>query len=121
MFKSLLALLGGISLFLYGLKNISCGAESAVVGKKARFVSKVVKRPVLGMLTGLTVAGVTQSSVAVSFITVSLVESGVVSFASVAPIIMGANVGTTVTAQIVSLSGNGGVIIGSISLIQKFY
>ena len=117
MFISLLALFGGIAIFLFGLKTISQGTESFITGAKKRVLNKVIKTPLLGALTGMVVAGVTQSSVAVSFITVGLVESGLIPFIASAPIIMGANVGTTVTAQLVSLSGGSGVIIGSISSI----
>ena len=110
-------LFSGIAVFLYGLKMMSMGAENLVVNVKAEKVSNFVKNPICGAITGGLVAGVTQSSVVVSFITVGLVDLGVVSFMSTAPIIMGANVGTTVTAQIISLSGIGGAIIGAISSI----
>ena len=71
----------------------------------------------MGLLVGMVVAGVTQSSVATSVITVGLVEGGIIPFSSSVGIIMGANVGTTVTAQLVSLSGGDGNIIAPISAI----
>ncbi|MBR2385347.1 MAG: Na/Pi cotransporter family protein [Clostridia bacterium] len=117
MFQSLLTLLGGISVFLYGLKTISQGTQSFISKTKTQTLTNFVKRPVNGVFLGMVVAGVTQSSVAVSFITVGLVELNVISFNVSAPIIMGANVGTTITAQLVSLSGGEGVIIGSFASI----
>ena len=117
MFVALLKLLGGISLFIYALSQISKSTESLVVGQASTGISRLVRKPLNGVLVGTLVAGITQSSVAVSFITVELVESGVISFVSAAPVIMGANIGTTVTAQLVSLSGGGGFIVGCFALI----
>lgn len=117
MINALITLFGGIAIFLYGLKNISSGTESLITNTKTNALSALEGRPIAGALLGMAVAGVTQSSVAISFITVSLVEVGALSFAASAPIIIGANVGTTVTAQLVSLSGGGGSAIGAISSI----
>ena len=117
MFYSIVTLLGGLAVFVFGLKCISHGSESLIVGKKTESFSRLVKNPICGVLTGATVAGVTQSSVAVSFITVGLVEAGVIPFSFSAPIIMGANIGTTVTAQLISLSGGVGGIVGAFSSI----
>lgn len=117
MFFAIVQLFSGISIFLYGLKTISKGAETLIVNVKTQTFSGFVKKPIKGALVGGFVAGVTQSSVAVSFITVGLVDLGVISFMNSVPIIMGANVGTTITAQLVSLSGASGLFIGAISSI----
>ena len=117
MFFAVVQLFSGISIFLYGLKTISKGAETFIVNMKTQTFSSFVKKPIKGALLGGAVAGITQSSVAVSFITVGLVDLGVISFVNSVPIIMGANVGTTVTAQLVSLSGASGVFIGALSSI----
>lgn len=117
MFFAVVQLFSGISIFLYGLKTISKGAETLIVNVNTQTFSAFVKKPIKGAMLGGVVAGVTQSSVAVSFITVGLVDLGVISFVNSVPIIMGANVGTTITAQLVSLSGASGAIIGAISSI----
>lgn len=117
MFIALLKTLGGIAVFLFGLKTISDGTKSFVEAKNTEQFAKFASSPLGGAMLGTAVAGVTQSSVAVSFITVGLVEAGVLTFRASAPIIMGANVGTTVTAQLISLSGGSGAIIGSIASI----
>lgn len=113
----LIVLLGGISIFIFGLKGISEGTESFITSADTRMLSRGVKNPFCGVTVGALVAGVTQSSVAVSFITVGLVEAKVIPFLYSVPIIMGANIGTTITAQLISLSGKSGLIIGSISSI----
>lgn len=117
MFFAVIQLFSGIAVFLYGLKTISKGAENLIVNVNPKTFGGFVDKPIKGAMLGGVVAGVTQSSVAVSFITVGLVDLGVVSFVNSVPIIMGANVGTTITAQLVSLSGASGAIIGAMSSI----
>lgn len=117
MITELLILFGGIALLVFGLNLISKNSESLAEEKFSKTIRNCVKTPIGGLLTGTVVAGVTQSSLAVSVIAVGLVEVGVISFSSSAAVIMGANIGTTVTAQLISLSGKSGTLIGSICLI----
>lgn len=117
MISQVLALFGGVAIFIYGLTGISRATESVAESDGLRSVTSKIRSPILAFLLGILVAGVTQSSVAVSVITVSLVECGLTSFYLSAAIIMGANVGTTATAQLISLTGLEGCVIGSLSAI----
>ena len=117
MFIAVIQIFSGIAIFIYGLQTISKGTESLILNADYKSFSKAIENPIGGAVAGALVASATQSGVAVSFITVGLVDLGVISFAFSAPIIMGANVGTTITAQLISLSGIGGVLIGAISTI----
>lgn len=117
MVTRIITLFGGIAILIFGFNLISANTERLAEGRAKNIIRKNLKTPIGGLLTGTVVAGVTQSSVAVSVIAVSLVEAGTISFRSSAVVIMGANVGTTVTAQLLSLSGASGGIIGSIASI----
>lgn len=114
MISQIIILLGGIAIFIYGLKIISEVTQSAVSGGVKNRIVLFTKTPIRGVLTGAAVSAITQSSVAVNVITVGLVESGVISFFASSAVIMGANIGTTVTAQIISASSFGGGVIGAI-------
>ena len=117
MLVRIITLLGGISILIYGLNLISVNTESLAVGKVKRLIRCTVKTPIGGFLTGLVVSGVTQSSVAVNVVAVGLVETGVIPLCSAFAVIMGANVGTTVTAQLISVSGSIGGLVGAIASI----
>lgn len=110
-------LLGGISLFLYGLTLVAGSTKSLTEGKNGKIVSGLCKRPIGGLLTGTVVSAITQSSVAVNFIAVEMVQERVLNFYSAAAVIMGANIGTTATAQLISAVGLKSGVIGSIVAI----
>lgn len=112
--SQIIILLGGIAIFIYGLKIISEVTQSSVSGGVKNRIASFTKTPIRGVLTGAAVSAITQSSVAVNVITVGLVEGGVISFFASSAVIMGANIGTTVTAQIISASAFGGGVIGAI-------
>ncbi len=103
--NELLLFIGGITVFLLGLTDISRGVSGFAKEKTKRLLSKCSSNPIRGLLTGATVTAVAQSSIAVNIVAIGFVDSGMLTFYSAAAIIMGANIGTTVTAQIVSLSG----------------
>ncbi len=114
MISQIIILLGGIAIFIYGLKRVSEVTQSVVSGGVKNRIVALTKTPIRGVLTGATVSAITQSSVAVNVITVGLVEGGIISFFASSAVIMGANIGTTVTAQIISASAFGGGVVGAI-------
>lgn len=97
--------LGGITLFLLGLKIMSENMEKITGEKMKSLLSSCTKNKLLGVLTGTISTGVIQSSIATNIIVVGFVSSGILTFYQASAIIMGANIGTTITAQLVSLSG----------------
>ncbi len=117
MIVAIIVALGGVSLFIFGLQLISSSSQMIISGRSKNLVQKMVKTNLGGFVTGLVVAGVTQSSAVVSVLAVEFVDKGIISICSSFAVIMGANVGTTVTAQIVSLSGFGGEAIGAVASI----
>ncbi|MBQ7373626.1 MAG: Na/Pi cotransporter family protein [Clostridia bacterium] len=117
MFVIILTALGGVSLFIFGLKLISQISVIVENERSKRIIQRVAGRKTGAFLTGIFFAGLSQSSAIVSVLSVEFVEKGIISLGSSFSIIMGANVGTTVTAQLVSLSGFSGEIICAITSI----
>lgn len=113
----LITLLGGIALFSYGLTLLAGATKNLTEGKNGKIVAGFCKRPVGGLLTGAVVSAITQSSVAVNFIAVEMVQTKVLGFYQAAAVIMGANIGTTATAQIVSAVGYKSGVVGAITSI----
>ena len=105
---AVIVVLGGAATFVYGLKLLGEGTEKLVGAKLKKFVAGCVEKPFGGFLAGAAVAGVTQSSAAVTMVAVGLAEAGAITFLQAAPVVMGANVGTTVTAQFIAIFGRGG-------------
>ena len=101
----LLLALGGVTLFLFGLKLISENMEKLAGARMQSLLKTFTKNDFYGVLTGALTTAVLQSSVATNVITVGFVSSGILAFRSALPIVMGANIGTTITAQLVALSG----------------
>ncbi len=108
-FFDALTLIGGLSLFLFGM-NIMGQALERRAGNSLRYIlGKLTDNAFVGFLTGLLVTAVIQSSSATTVMVVGFVNSGVMTLGQSISIIMGANVGTTITAWILSLTGiNGG-------------
>lgn len=102
---SFLALLGGLAFFLYGMKVMSNGLESISSGKLNQSLKKFTKSKFLSMLFGIGLTVAVQSSSAVTVMLVGLVNSGILEFGQTIGIMMGSNIGTTLTAWILSLSG----------------
>lgn len=108
-FLSFIAAAGGIAIFVYGLNTVARATERLFDGTAGKVAAFCVNRPVTGFISGAVLAGVTQSSSAVTAAAVGLIEAGAATFIKVAPMITGANVGTTVTAQIAARTGGGDV------------
>ena len=104
-FFDVLTLLGGLSLFLFGMNLMGNSLEKCAGSSLKVLLSKLTSRKILGFLTGLGVTSVIQSSSATTVMVVGFVNSGLLSLRQAIGVIMGANVGTTVTAWILSLTG----------------
>ncbi len=100
-----LSLLGGLALFLFGMHILDAGLEKTAGGKLERILEKMTSSRFKGVLLGLGVTAVIQSSSATTVMVVGFVNSGIMKLTQAVGVIMGANIGTTVTAWILSLTG----------------
>ncbi len=98
-------LMGGLALFMYGMDVMGKALEKAAGSKLSSILGKMTASPLRGFLLGLGVTAVIQSSSATTVMVVGFVNSGIMTLKQAIGIIMGANVGTTVTAWILSLTG----------------
>ena len=98
-----LTLIGGLSLFLFGMNVMGQSLERRAGSKLRDLLGKLTTKPLVGLLTGLCVTAVIQSSSATTVMVVGFANSGLMSLAQAINVIMGANIGTTVTAWILSL------------------
>ena len=98
-------LLGALGMFLYGMNMMSSGLQKASGDKLRGFLSAMTSKPFKGVLTGLGITSVIQSSSATTVMVVSFVNAGLLTLAQAISVIMGANIGTTVTAWLVSWLG----------------
>lgn len=105
---NILFFIGGICLFLYGMHIMGDGLEKTAGSKLKGLLSRLTSSPVKGFVLGLCVTAVIQSSSATTVMLVGFVNSGIMTLSGAIPIIMGANVGTTITAWLLSLSGISG-------------
>ena len=105
---NLITLFGGLALFLYGMRLMGDGLKKGSSDAFKRAMEKVTNNPLVGFLLGLVVTAVIQSSTATIVLTSGLVGAGVMSLHQSIGVILGANIGTTVTAQILRLSGGDG-------------
>lgn len=102
-FFSIISLFGGLALFLYGMRLMSGGLKEGSSGTLKRVLEKVTNNPLKAFILGIAVTALIQSSTATIVITSGLVAAGLLEFRQSIGIIMGANVGTTVTGQIIRL------------------
>ena len=100
-----LTLIGGLSLFLFGMSLMGEALEKRAGGSLKALLGKLTTGKLAGLMTGLGVTAIIQSSSATTVMVVGFVNSGLMSLRQAINVIMGANVGTTVTAWILSLSG----------------
>ncbi|MBS6397513.1 MAG: Na/Pi cotransporter family protein [Clostridiales bacterium] len=103
-FSVVVSLMGGLGLFLLGMKQMSDGLEKAAGAKMRGILEAVTTNRFLGMLVGILFCAVVQSSSATTVMVVSFVNAGMMSLYQAAGVIMGANIGTTVTSQLVSIN-----------------
>ncbi|MBR0085271.1 MAG: Na/Pi cotransporter family protein, partial [Lachnospiraceae bacterium] len=100
----LISMLGGLGLFLYGMKMMSDGIEKAAGDKLRGILQVLTKNKVISTIVGTIFTGIIQSSTAVTVMAVSFVNAGLMSVSQSVGIIFGANIGTTVTSQLVSFN-----------------
>ena len=98
-------LLGALGMFLYGMNLMSSGLQKAAGERLRRFLSAMTSNPFKGVMTGLGITTIIQSSSATTVMVVSFVNAGLLTLAQAIGVIMGANIGTTVTAWMVSWLG----------------
>lgn len=98
-------LLGGLAFFLYGMHIMSESLEKIAGGKLEKILKSITSSPLKGLMLGLGVTAVIQSSSAVTVMLVGLVNSGLIKLSQAIGVIMGSNIGTTATAWILSLAG----------------
>ena len=101
--SAIIQLLGGLAMFLYGIELMGDGLKNSSGAALKRVLEKVTGSVVAGVITGAMVTAVIQSSTATIVLTVALIGAGVLNLRQAVSIVMGANIGTTVTAQIIRL------------------
>ena len=112
---SILTMVGGLALFLYGMHVMGEGLSKASSGRMERILETLTSNPIKAVLLGTAVTAVIQSSSATTVMVVGFVNSGIMKLSQAIGIIMGANIGTTVTSWLLSLTG-----IESSSFIMQF-
>lgn len=95
-------LLGGLGLFLYGMKMMGDGLENAAGDKLKGIFDRITSNPIKGVLTGTIVTAIIQSSSATTVMIVGFVNAGLMNLYQATSVIMGANIGTTITAQLIT-------------------
>ena len=104
MAEIILGLMGGLGLFLFGMKQMSDGLEKVAGAKMRSILEFFTKTPIRGILVGTFFTAIIQSSSASTVMVVSFVNSGLMNLYQAAGVIMGANIGTTVTSQLISFN-----------------
>ena len=102
-FLMIIKLLGGLAMFLYGMEIMSDGLKQGSGEALKKFLGKLTQNALLGVLTGTIVTAIIQSSTATIVLTVGLIGAGILNMRQAVSIVLGANIGTTVTAQIIRL------------------
>ncbi len=103
--SNLLQLIGGLALFLFGMNTMGTGLEKTSGGKLEKLLERLTSNPIKAVVLGAAVTGIIQSSSATTVMVVGFVNSGIMKLSQAVSVIMGANIGTTVTSWILSLSG----------------
>ncbi len=103
---TIINLMGGLGLFLYGMNMMGDGLENAAGDKLKGIFDKITSNPIKGVLTGTIVTAIIQSSSATTVMIVGFVNAGLMNLYQAAAVIMGANIGTTITAQLITFKFN---------------
>ena len=118
----ILTLLGSLGMFLYGMSLMSGGLQKMAGAKLRSFMAAMTSNAFKRVLTGVVVTALVQSSTATTLMLVSFVNAGLLSLANAIGVIMGANIGTTVTAWIFALSfGGGSFSLGAVAVPLMFF
>lgn len=102
-----ISLIGGLGLFLYGMSLMGEGLQKSAGDKLKKIIELLTSNVVMGVLVGTVVTGIIQSSSATTVMVVGFVNAGIMNLSQAIAVIMGANIGTTVTAQLVSFNLEG--------------
>ena len=122
MLLQILTLLGSLAMFLYGMSLMSGGLQKMAGNRMRVFMAKMTSNNFKCILTGIVVTAMVQSSTATTLLIVSFVNAGLLALGSAIAVIMGANIGTTVTAWIFALSfGGAGWSIATIAIPLMFF
>ncbi len=105
---NILSMIAGVTLLLFGMDTMGNGLEKLAGGKMQKILRKLTANPINGFLLGMIVTAVIQSSGATTVLVVGFVNSGIMTLQQAVGVIMGANVGTTATAWLLSLTNVGG-------------
>ena len=111
---TLLTLLGGLGLFLYGIKAMGDGLEQAAGQRMKRLLEVLTQNKLMAVLVGMLVTGVIQSSSATTVMVVGFVNAGLLPLSKAVGVIMGANIGTTVTSLMLSVELNFGILFAAL-------
>ena len=104
-FIQYITLIGGLALFLYGMNAMGDGLAKVSGGKLEKILENLTSNPIKAVLLGAGVTAVIQSSSATTVMVVGFVNSGIMKLSQAVGVIMGANIGTTITSWILSLTG----------------
>ena len=102
-FSVFLGLMGGLALFLYGMQMTSTGLEAAAGDRMKNILERLTSNRFMGILVGVGITALIQSSSATTVMVVGFVNSGLMKITQAVWIIMGANIGTTITGQLIAL------------------
>ena len=112
---NILSMLGGLALFLYGMQMMSTGLEAAAGNKMKLILEKITANRFVGVLVGALITAIIQSSSATTVMVVGFVNSGMMTLQQAVWIIMGANIGTTITGQLIALD------VGELAPLLAFF
>lgn len=110
----IVGLAGGLALFLYGMHMMSAGMEAAAGNRMKQILEKLTSNRFLGVLVGAVITAIIQSSSATTVMVVGFVNSGIMTLRQAVWVIMGANIGTTITGQLIALN------VGAIAPVLAF-
>ncbi|MCQ2141633.1 MAG: Na/Pi cotransporter family protein [Bacteroidales bacterium] len=118
---AVLKMLGCLGMFLYGMSLMSGGLQKLAGDSMRSFLAKMTSNRFKCVLTGIVVTALVQSSTATTLMLVSFVNAGLLGLANAIGVIMGANIGTTVTAWLFALSFDGSFSLGAIAIPMMFF
>ena len=102
MMETIFGLLGGLAVFIYGMNLMSEGLQKAAGERMKKVLAILTKNPVMGVLAGALVTAVLQSSSATTVMVIGFVSAGLMQLPQAISVILGANIGTTMTAQLIA-------------------
>ncbi len=121
-FQMVITLLGGLALFIYGMNLMSDGLQKAAGEKMQKVLALLTKNPVLGVIAGTVCTAVLQSSSATTVMVLGFVSAGLMKLPQAISIILGANIGTTITAQLIAFQiGDYAWIFVAVGFILYFF